>query len=263
METNRRKIIYVDDVSYSLISVKDRLKDRYDVYLAQSADKLFEILQHINPSVILLDVNMPKTNGYETILKLKSDGRYAAIPVIFLTALNDRESVFKGLNLGAASYVSKPFTTPVLIDQIEKVIHQKSPNPFTDLLGDGGDAQKPNILAVDDVSAMLRTLHLILNDKYNVYTLTKPNELRDVLKKIKPDLFLLDYKMPDVNGFDLIPIIRDFPEHAKTPIIFITADGTMEKMSEAAALGASDFIVKPINREVLCEKIARYIRKER
>ena len=262
METERRKIIYVDDVKYSLISVKDRLKDRYEVYPAQSADKLFEILHYIRPDVILLDVNMPKVNGHETILKLKSDVRFADIPVIFLTAVNDKESVFKGLNLGAADYICKPFTTSALIEQIERaLLSDRRPNPFDDLLRDEEGSDNPCILAVDDISAMLRTLHSALRDKYNVYTLTKPSELKELLRRMTPDLFLLDFNMPEMSGFDLVPIIRGFPEHKETPIIFVTADGTVEIMTEAAGLGACDFIVKPVNTVILREKIEKHIRK--
>ena len=261
MSVNRRKIIYVDDVNYSLLSLKERLKDRYEVYLAQSAARLFEILERVKPDLILLDVNMPRVDGYETILRLKSDERYAELPVIFLTSQNDKESVFKGLNLGAAAYVNKPFTTALLTEQIESVLNvKKVRNPFKELLMDEEDAGKPRILAVDDVPSMLRTLHFALRDKYNVYTISKSEEVKGFLQNIRPDLFLLDYNMPVLSGFDLVPIIREFPEHRETPIIFVTADGTAGQMTTAAGLGACDFVVKPINTNVLREKVAKHIR---
>ncbi|MCL2084973.1 MAG: response regulator [Oscillospiraceae bacterium] len=258
----RRKIIYVDDVNYSLISLKERLKAHYEVYPAQSAHKLFEILERVEPDLILLDINMPDIDGYEVIMKLKADKRFAHIPVIFLTAQNDKDSVFKGLNLGAAAYVNKPFSTALLIEQIENVFKsEKLRNPFKDLLIGEEDFSKPSILAVDDFSVMLRTLHTALRDKYNVYTLTRPEELKSFLQSIVPHLFLLDYNMPVLSGFDLVPIIREFPEHKKTPIIFITSEGTVGNMSAAAYLGACDFIVKPVNITVLREKIDRHIRR--
>jgi len=191
MNEERRKIIYVDDVNFSLRSMRDRLRDRYEVYPAQSAEKMFELLRHIKPDLILLDVNMPGINGYEAIERLKSDARYTRIPVIFLSAQNDKNSVFKGLNLGAAAYVSKPFTTSSLIEQIETVFNPaKRRNPFDDLISEE-NSDKPRILAVDDAAVMLRTLQLALRDQYNLYTLSKPEELKDFLMNIRPDLFLL------------------------------------------------------------------------
>ena len=263
MSAIRKKIIYVDDVNFSLLSVKDRLKNRYEVYTAISATKLFETLARITPDLILLDVNMPHVDGYETIMQLKADPRYADIPVVFLTGQNDRDSVFKGLNLGAAAYVFKPFSTEHLVAQIEKVFVQghTAMSAFKDLVQTDVDCNRPIILAIDDVAIMLRTLHAALRDLYNVYTLTKPDELRSFLRSVRPDLFLLDCNMPVYSGFDLVPQIREFPEHEQTPIIFVTSDATIVTMSMAAGLGACDFIIKPVNRDVLREKIARHIRR--
>ena len=72
-------------------------------------------------------------------------------------------------------------------------------------------------------------------------------------------MILLDYEMPEINGFDLIPIIRKFSEHKDTPIIFLTSLGTMEHVSAAAKLGACDFIVKPFEPDNLREKVAKHI----
>ena len=63
---------------------------------------------------------MPGVNGYEVIKKLKADTRYSNIPVIFITGSRDRESVIKGLALGAADYLIKPVGTTSLIECIEK-----------------------------------------------------------------------------------------------------------------------------------------------
>jgi len=73
---------------------------------------------------------------------------------------------------------------------------------------------------------------------------------------------LLDYKMPELNGFELVPIIRSFEEHKDTPIIFLTSMGTKGNISVAAMLGAVDFVVKPFDSDTLHEKIAKHIVKK-
>jgi DNA-binding response OmpR family regulator len=65
--------------------------------------------------------------------------------------------------------------------------------------------------------------------------------------------------MPDINGFELIPIIRSYAEHKDTPVIFLTSIGTIDNVTAAIALGASDFIVKPFNPESLREKVSKHI----
>ena len=121
---------------------------------------------------------------------------------------------------------------------------------------------KPVVLVVDDSPVVLKSVSAYLGGEYKVYILAKSYLLKKMLSQIKPDLFLLDYNMPVLNGFDLIPIIRGFAEHRKTPIIFLTSEGTIDNVSSAVQLGACDFISKPVQPGTLRERIARYIVKK-
>jgi putative two-component system response regulator len=109
----------VDDDMSNLLMGKEMLKDRYEVYPLPSAGKFFEILAHVLPDMILLDIEMPETNGYETMRRLRADGRFADIPVIFVTARTDEGSELEGLSLGAIDYIYKPFSAPLLLKRIE------------------------------------------------------------------------------------------------------------------------------------------------
>ena len=115
----RNRIILVDDNIANLDQGRNILKAFYEVFPAESAVKLFEILEKILPDLILLDIEMPGMDGYAAIKNLKADERFADIPVIFLTARSDVASEREGLDLGAADYVSKPFSAPLLLKRIE------------------------------------------------------------------------------------------------------------------------------------------------
>ena len=118
---------------------------------------------------------------------------------------------------------------------------------------------KPVILVVDDSPVILKSLSSLLSENYKVHMLAKSTMVEKTLCKIKPDLFLLDFNMPDMDGFDLIPLIKSFPEHKNTPIIFLTSEGTTDNISSAIMLGARDFIAKPVQSADLRERIAKYI----
>jgi putative two-component system response regulator len=77
------------------------------------------ILEIVTPDLILLDIEMPEMNGYETLKKLKEKKETHDIPVIFLTARDDPGSELEGLSLGAIDYISKPFSPPLLLKRIE------------------------------------------------------------------------------------------------------------------------------------------------
>jgi putative two-component system response regulator len=115
----RKKILIVDDNMTNLTAGKDMLKDQYKVYPVPSAGIMFDLLEHIIPDMILLDIEMPEMNGYEAIERLKSERQWAEIPVIFLTSKADEGSELEGLSLGAIDYVTKPFSAPLLLKRIE------------------------------------------------------------------------------------------------------------------------------------------------
>jgi CheY-like chemotaxis protein len=130
---------------------------------------------------------------------------------------------------------------------------------FLKILDEEEANRKLLVLTVDDSPAILEAVSAVLSDEYKVFKLPKPTMLENVLKQVSPDLFLLDYHMPEFNGFELIPIIRGFEEYKNTPIIFLTSEGTVDNLTAAVALGACDFIVKPFNPDSLREKVAKHI----
>jgi len=256
-DKERFKIIYVDDVSTSLLTLKRRLMAFHEVYPAVSSEAMFKALEKITPDIILLDINMPDANGYEVINSLKENVKYADIPVIFFTSNNDKESVLLGLSLGAVDYIIKPFETNSLVECIER--HVAAARAKKDSL-DNEDNSKPRILAIDDVVSILKSIKAALRANYIVHTISKPESVLDFLQLRKPDLILLDYLMPTYNGFELIPMIRELSEHKDTPIIMLTSEGTMTNIKEAISLGACDFIVKPFKDNELNEKVAKHIK---
>jgi len=262
MEKVRKKIIMVDDDPTILKIGRLMLKDHYEVYPLLSAAKLFEILEKVTPDLILLDIMMPEMDGIETLKILKADSRYAGIPVIYVSSIDDDRSIFEHLKLGAYSDVSKPFTSTELLSRIENCLNDYFPE--TPPVQGAKEAEtaaenKKKILAIDDAPDVLKMVNLLLRDRYKVYTLSEPEKLEELLETLTPDLFLLDYKMPILSGIELIPIIRKSPKHKETPIIFLTSEKSTDFIAEALRHGACDFIIKPIKTELLREKIASHI----
>jgi len=122
MQGKHKKLIIVDDnVSY-LSMVRNLLKPFYEVYPAPSAEVLFSSMEKFIPDLVLLDVEMPVMNGFEAIRLMKENPRYKDVPVIFLTAKDDENNASKGLELGAADYITKPFFGSLLHRRIMNVL---------------------------------------------------------------------------------------------------------------------------------------------
>ena len=118
MSGDRKKIIVVDDNPENLNVLKNTMKELYMVYPCPSAAAMFDLLEHVQPELILLDVEMPEMNGYEAIKKLKNENKHKEIPVIFLTSMTDAQSELEGLSYGAVDYIRKPFVAPLLLQRI-------------------------------------------------------------------------------------------------------------------------------------------------
>jgi len=115
----KKLIILVDDNPANLRIGKNVLMEKYMVSTAPSAEKLFEILKINIPDMILLDIDMPDMDGYETIKILKSRSETKDIPVIFLTGKTDTCDELDGLSLGAIDYITKPFQPLLLLKRID------------------------------------------------------------------------------------------------------------------------------------------------
>ena len=119
MEEQNRCIFLVDDNIVNLNTGKSLLQHKYTVVTIPSGDKLLLLLEKLRPDLILLDVEMPGMNGYDTIKEIKANPETAEIPIIFLTGKNEPENELLGLSLGAIDYITKPFSPPLLLKRIE------------------------------------------------------------------------------------------------------------------------------------------------
>ena len=117
---NKAQVLVVDDVPANLeVIIETLASESYDVAVAISGERALKRLQTYRPDLILLDVQMPGIDGFETCQQIKSDPQLAAIPIIFITALSDAESIVKGFSLGAVDYVNKPFRESELLARVK------------------------------------------------------------------------------------------------------------------------------------------------
>ncbi|GBU26750.1 two-component system response regulator [Treponema sp. R8-4-B8] len=114
-----KTIFAVDDSDTNLSLVKKTLENHYRIFTMPSAVKMFSLLEKITPDLILLDIEMPDTDGSEALQVLKSNPLYADIPVIFLTSYSDDEIEASGFELGVVDFVTKPFSSHVLLNRIK------------------------------------------------------------------------------------------------------------------------------------------------
>ena len=114
MDKKKNSVLIVDDEVQNIMVLSDILKADYTIYAVRKGAEVPGVVEKHRPDLILLDIIMPETDGFDVIAKLKSHVNTKSIPVIFISGLNDTLSEEKGLFLGAADYITKPFS-PVIV----------------------------------------------------------------------------------------------------------------------------------------------------
>jgi len=131
IDEKKATILIVDDTPDSIAVLSSILKAHYRVKVSTSGEKALGIAAgNPPPDLILLDVMMPGMDGYETCRRLKANPATADIPVIFLTAKNGEADEEQGLALGAADYITKPPSPPIVLARISTHLRLKSLRDF-------------------------------------------------------------------------------------------------------------------------------------
>ncbi|MFN8347494.1 MAG: response regulator [Spirosomataceae bacterium] len=113
------KVLIVDDEPNILMSLEFLMKkEGYRVFIARDGEEAFDIIKSEVPDVVLLDIMMPKVDGYQVCQFIKSTPEYTHSKVIFMSAKSKEGDVKKGFDLGADMYISKPFSTRDLLSKV-------------------------------------------------------------------------------------------------------------------------------------------------
>ena len=122
--SGKKRILVVDDNGTALRTIKAMLEDTYEVALAISGVQAMTSIGKKRPDLILLDYEMPVCDGKMTLEMIRADEELTSIPVVFLTAINNRENIEAVLKLKPAGYFLKPPVKERLLQEIEKILNE-------------------------------------------------------------------------------------------------------------------------------------------
>lgn len=172
------KILLVDDDELNLTLLESILtRFGYDLFRAYDGEEAVAEALRIEPDLILMDVMMPKINGFEALRALKNDDRTKIIPVIIVTSLHDVEAKVCALEAGAEDFVAKPIEKLELMARVKSLLKVKAYNDF--ML----NYQKLLEQEVENKTRILQNTVDELNSSYleTIYLLSRVSEFRDEL----------------------------------------------------------------------------------
>jgi signal transduction histidine kinase/DNA-binding response OmpR family regulator len=250
-------LIIDDDSSFSEIVYETIKKSGYYGLVANTGQEGLALFDQYKISGIMLDLTLPDMDGIDILKSIKSDKKLQDIPVYIISSKDRDEKLIK---LGAKGYGQKP----LLEDDIEEIIStldkfiedhhdiKKEQEDETFIL-DEIDLEGINVLVVDDDIKNIFVLDNILNESNaRVFTAYNGAEAIEQLKENKEiNIVLMDIMMPVMDGYEAIKAIRADEKLKTIPIIAVTAKVMKEDKDKCIALGADDFVSKPIDMDAL------------
>jgi PAS domain S-box-containing protein len=153
--TNKKPVILVvDDTPGNLMTLGSTLSSEFDLQIATSGVMGLSLAARNPPDLILLDVMMPEMDGFETCKRLKADPKLKNIPVIFVTSLDDPLSETRGLDLGAADYITKPINVDIARRRIRNILEYKRAHEMLRKLSIAVE-QSPASVVITDLDACI------------------------------------------------------------------------------------------------------------
>ncbi|SFT90652.1 Response regulator receiver domain-containing protein [Lishizhenia tianjinensis] len=118
-----RKIVIVDDEPNIVMSLEYAFKKKgFQVFIARDGEEAYETISREVPDAVILDIMMPKVDGFQTLERIKANPDLKNCSVVFLSAKNKESDIAKGLELGADKYLVKPFSVKKVISEVQELL---------------------------------------------------------------------------------------------------------------------------------------------
>lgn len=260
MTNSKGKIVIIEDEVILIDVLSKKLENEgYDIQSAEDGEKGLEVIKTFNPDLVLLDIAMPRMNGYEVLASLKeSFGIDNMPPVIIISNSGQPVEIDKARDLGAKDFIIKAqFTPEEVLEKVNTVMGNSTNNQIDmktpGIVEDSQVSSPPNknpeakILVVED-DQFLRNLLKIKLEKENFEVNTAIDGPGGIEKigSIVPDIMLLDIILPGIDGFEVLKRVRTNTDTkvANTPIILLSNLGQEADIEKGRALGADNYLIK-------------------
>ena len=211
------------------------------------------------PGVLLLDIMMPKKDGFQIIAEMKSGPETADIPIIVLSSLRLNNYQERGILTGLPEIVSKELPGDLLAGIIDREIGGASSEAGAPL-----KAQKPRVLIADDQTELLMLMKETVEQAgFEVFIASDGGEALQVVFETHPDIAVLDYNMPVKDGLQVAQDLKDNPLFAHIPIIICTAFGEKNTKIKGLSMGIDDYLIKPMDTDELIARIRMILKRNK
>jgi two-component system, cell cycle response regulator len=270
------RILIVDDLEANRRMLAAKLTaEYYEVSTASRGEEAVQRAKREKPDLVLLDVMMPGMDGFEACRRLKAQVETRHIPVIIVTALDDRQSKIAGLKAGAEDFLSKPIDDVHLLARVKSLVSLKVVIDELRAREDNGrrlgvienssDALERHrlfsgsVLLIDDNASQVRRIKAALGVEHRVAELDDTT----LFDAGPPDLAIISVSAKSFDGFRILARMRSGEPTRHLPILAIVDSEDRARALRALELGAHDILARPIDDEELIARARTLMRRKR
>ncbi len=250
-------ILIVEDDPISRILLSTCLQEEgYATRTAENGKQALDLLQSDRFDLVLLDLLMPEMDGFEVLKWIKARPDLRNLLIIIQSAEEDMKSIVQCIEMGANDYLPKPCEPTLLKARLKTILAMKR---FYELA-----PSKGKILVIDDDLLDRNVLSISLNEEG--YTVDTAENGRIGLQRVreKPfDTVLLDLVMPEIDGYDVLKIIKADARIRHLPVIVISGEEDLAGITRCISMGAEDYMQKPFDPVLLRARVSACVEKKR
>ncbi|MBV5299049.1 MAG: response regulator [Rhodoferax sp.] len=242
------------------------------ILTASDGAAALRLIRERKVDIVLSDLNMPVMTGLELLRVIRADPALTQLPFVMITAEAERSCIQDVIVAGVTSLLVKPYIRINLQNRLEQIFASKTQVKPTStstgpvVLGqvkvDANLNLSPTrILVVDDNPTVLELMVIMFKDDHQVQSAADGKSALALCRvEPIPDLILIDVKMPDMDGFEVVRRLRAETATAQIPVIFVTGATDEEAQIKGMELGAVDFISKKMPPKVIQTKVKNFIK---
>lgn len=249
-EAHRPLVLVVEDDPKTVDLLRFLLvRAGFRVEPARDGEEALAKARALRPSIITLDILLPRKDGWEVLQELKGDPATRGIPVVIVSIVDEPQ---RGFSLGAADYIQKPFDREDFRDRLGRL-------SFTSKVR----GQPVKILIIDDDPLAADILASMLEPAgFLVLKASGGEQGLQLALQQQPALIVLDLLMPDLSGFEVVQRLKAHPETKDFPVFVVTVkDLTREERLELNSQVAAIMRKQDFSREQFLEEVSRLMRR--